>query len=139
MAAAQRKRWAAVQKVAATPGPPPVEAAKKKPRLSPEGLARIIAATKRRWAALRKAKAKTPVDVATPKAAAKKTKAAVSASTAAAKPAKRSGPKHATRKAVVVAKAARKRPAAGRATGKKGAAPSMPEAAAVNAVAPATE
>ena len=43
------------------------------------------------------------------------------------------------RKAVVVAKAARKRPAAGRATGKKGAAPSMPEAAAVNAVAPATE
>jgi hypothetical protein len=57
MAGAQRKRWAVVRKAkgaAATPAP--AKAAGKKRRLSPEGRARIVAATKRRRAALRKAK-----------------------------------------------------------------------------------
>jgi hypothetical protein len=50
-----RKRIAA-----ASPAPsakPAAAPAKKKRRLSPEGRARIIAATKKRWAAVRKAKA----------------------------------------------------------------------------------
>jgi hypothetical protein len=45
---------------AASPGlsaKPAAAPAKKKRRLSPEGRARIIAATKKRWAAVRKAKA----------------------------------------------------------------------------------
>jgi len=40
-----------------SPAPAAAKAARKR-RLSPEGRARIIAATKRRWAAVRKAKAK---------------------------------------------------------------------------------
>ena|ERR1035438_8349802 len=49
-APAQRKRWAAARKAkaAATATPAPAKAAKKKRRLSPEGRARIVAATKRR-------------------------------------------------------------------------------------------
>src|ERR1035441_5335599 len=47
------------RRMAAAAPPVPAQAAGKKRRLSPEGRARIIAATKRRWAALRKAKAKT--------------------------------------------------------------------------------
>jgi hypothetical protein len=45
---------------AASPAPsakPAAAPARKKRRLSPEGRARIIAATKKRWAAVRKAKA----------------------------------------------------------------------------------
>ena len=49
------------QRIAAhSPAPsvkPTAAPAKKKRRLSPEGRARIIAATKKRWAAVRKAKA----------------------------------------------------------------------------------
>lgn len=46
MAAAQRKRWAAARKAnAAATTPAPAKAAKKKRRLSPDGRARIIAAT----------------------------------------------------------------------------------------------
>ena len=58
MAAAQRKRWGAARKAKADAAatPPPAKAAKKKRRLSPEGLARIIAATKRRWAKARRMK-----------------------------------------------------------------------------------
>ena len=50
IAAAQRRRWAALK--ASQPAPK-----KAKRRLSAEGRARIIAATKKRWAAYRKAKA----------------------------------------------------------------------------------
>src|ERR1017187_1581522 len=64
MAAAQKKRWAAVRRAEAEVAAAPPKA--KKRHLSPEGRARIIAATKRRWAALRKAKAAK----AAPKAAA---------------------------------------------------------------------
>jgi hypothetical protein len=46
----RRKRWAAARKVAAAPAP--AKAARKKRRPSPEGVPRIIAATKRRWAEL---------------------------------------------------------------------------------------
>jgi hypothetical protein len=49
-AAAQTKRWAAARKpkvAAATPVP--AKAARKKRRLSPEGRARIVAATKMHW------------------------------------------------------------------------------------------
>jgi hypothetical protein len=56
MAAAQEKRWAVARKSkadAAAP-PAPAKAAKKKRRLSPEGRARIIAATKRRWTKARR-------------------------------------------------------------------------------------
>ena len=42
---------------AASSAKPTAAPAKKKRRLSPEGRARIIAATKKRWAAVRKAKA----------------------------------------------------------------------------------
>ena len=42
---------------AAPAAKPAAAPAKKKRRLSPEGRARIIAATKKRWAAVRKAKA----------------------------------------------------------------------------------
>lgn len=53
IAAAQRKRWAALK--AATSEP-----AKPKRKLSAAGRARIIAATKARWAAFRRAKAQKP-------------------------------------------------------------------------------
>src|SRR5437867_2385506 len=52
VAAAQRKRWAALKKGLATSAP-----AKKKRRISAAGRARIIAATKKRWAEFRAKKA----------------------------------------------------------------------------------
>jgi hypothetical protein len=58
MAATQRKRWAAARKPKAAATPASAQAAGKKRRLTPEGRARIIAATKRRWAALGTVKAK---------------------------------------------------------------------------------
>jgi hypothetical protein len=51
MALAQKARWAAIKGTSpATPKP-----AKPKRRISPEGMKRIIAATKKRWAAKRAA------------------------------------------------------------------------------------
>jgi hypothetical protein len=67
--------------------------------LSPEGRARIIAATKRRWAALRKAKAAE----AAPKAAAHAVKPAAA----------RKRPAQTTKPAIVAKKAAR-RPSSGK-------------------------
>jgi hypothetical protein len=67
MAIAQKKRWAAIKGVAHAEPPAPKEAPKPKRRMSKEGLARIVAATKKRWAAVRAAKAQQQ------KAAAKKT------------------------------------------------------------------
>jgi hypothetical protein len=59
MPAASRKRWAALRNagVASAATPVPAKAARKKRRLSAERRARIVAATKGRWAAVRKAKA----------------------------------------------------------------------------------
>jgi len=78
-----RKRIGAGAPAAAisTAGPVP-----KKRRFSPKGRARIIAAVRKRWAAVRKAKAEAAMKVATPKPAAKGTKPAVAATTTAAKP-----------------------------------------------------
>lgn len=50
VAAAQRKRWAALKKTSATP-------VKAKRKMSAAGRKRIIAATRKRWAAWRAAKA----------------------------------------------------------------------------------
>ena len=57
MAEAQRKRWAAIKEssVSQAKAAPAKEA---KRHLSPEGRRRIIAATKKRWAAVRKAQAR---------------------------------------------------------------------------------
>ena len=55
IAAAQRKRWAAVRK---SQSQGKAEAAPKKRKLSAAGRRAIIAATKKRWAAVRKAAAK---------------------------------------------------------------------------------
>ena len=57
IAAAQRKRWAAIRKAKAQP-------AKPKRKLSAAGRRAIIAATKKRWAAVRKAAAKKTKPVA---------------------------------------------------------------------------
>jgi hypothetical protein len=123
IAAAQGIRRAARKAKAAAATTAPAKAARKKRRLSPEGRARIIAATKRQWAALREGKAKAKaagksavrgLKRAAQRVAAKKSKSAV-------------GP----RRAAVRAKAAPRRPAAGRAQGGQAAAPAMAEAAAV--------
>jgi hypothetical protein len=52
IAAAQRRRWAAVKKAKAKPEKP-------RRKLSAAGRKAIVAATKKRWAAVRKAKGKT--------------------------------------------------------------------------------
>ena len=57
IAEAQRKRWAASKKAAEPSAPATPEAPKPKRRISKAGLARIIAATKERWARVRAAKA----------------------------------------------------------------------------------
>jgi hypothetical protein len=57
IAEAQRKRWAASKKAAEPSAPAAPEAPKPKRRISKAGLARIIAATKERWARVRAAKA----------------------------------------------------------------------------------
>lgn len=46
MALAQKERWA---KMSEPPAPTKLKPAKPKRRISPEGMARIIAATKKRW------------------------------------------------------------------------------------------
>jgi hypothetical protein len=84
MAAAQKKRWAAIRNAKAEVAAAPPKA--KKRHLSPEGLARIIAATKRRWATLRKAKAAKAAPKPAAKAAAKTTKPAIVAKKAARRP-----------------------------------------------------
>jgi hypothetical protein len=73
MALAQKKRWAAIKGGAEPPAPK--EAPKPKRRISKEGLARIVAATKKRWAAVRAAKAQQE-KAARKKVAVKKPKAA---------------------------------------------------------------
>jgi hypothetical protein len=57
IAEAQRKRWVASKKAAEPSAPAIPEAPKPKRRISKAGLARIIAATKERWARVRAAKA----------------------------------------------------------------------------------
>lgn len=67
IAAAQKLRWAKVHAAKAKPAPvaklaakavvKAVKPAKKKGKISPEGMANIIAATKARWAKIRAAKA----------------------------------------------------------------------------------
>jgi hypothetical protein len=64
MALAQKARWAKIKNESEPPAP--AEAPKAKRKMSKEGLARIIAATKERWARVRAAKAQQE------KAAAKK-------------------------------------------------------------------
>jgi len=64
MALAQKARWA---KIKGESEPAPEKAPKAKRKISKEGLARIVAATKKRWAAVRAAKAQQQ------KTAAKKT------------------------------------------------------------------
>lgn len=49
MAAAQKARWAGVKGESETPAPPVPEPPKPKHRITPEGMKRIIAATKKRW------------------------------------------------------------------------------------------
>jgi hypothetical protein len=92
IAAGQKKRWAAFHKGNKAVAVPDVPKAKR--RISEEGLKRIIAATKKRWAAKRAAAAK-PEPVAAKKAAVKK--AAVE--TARAKAAKKVAAKAAVPKA----------------------------------------
>jgi len=70
MALAQKSRWAKIKGETAPPAPAPAPA-KPQRRISPEGMKRIIAATKKRWR-LQKAAAKA---VSAKKAAPKKAKA----------------------------------------------------------------
>jgi hypothetical protein len=79
MAIAQKKRWAASKGVADVEPPAPKEAPKPKRRISKEGLARIVAATKKRWAAVRVAKAQQQKAAAKKSATKKAKKAAVTA------------------------------------------------------------
>lgn len=57
MAAAQKARWAKLRGESEPPAPATPKRPKPKRRISKEGLARIVAATKKRWAAVRAAKA----------------------------------------------------------------------------------
>ena len=62
MKAAQQLRWAKIRGEAApatAPAAPKTEKPKAKRQISPEGIARIIAATKKRWAAKRAADKKS--------------------------------------------------------------------------------
>jgi hypothetical protein len=77
MALAQKARWA---KVRGESEAAQKEAPKSKRKISKEGLARIVAATKKRWAAVRAAKAQQ--DKATAKKTAKKKAAKTKASNA---------------------------------------------------------
>jgi len=104
-----RKRIGGVAPVAAAPAVAP---AKKKRRLSAEGRARIVAATKKRWAAVRKAKAE--------------------AAAAASKPAKAAPARAKKRAKAAPKKAAVKRPLARKAK----AAPPVTEPAAAGAPQP---
>jgi hypothetical protein len=55
MAMAQKARWAKIKGESEPSAPTKPEAPKPKRRISKEGMARIIAATKKRWAAIHKA------------------------------------------------------------------------------------
>jgi hypothetical protein len=57
MALGQKARWARIRGEAEPPAPDTVVAPKTKRRISKEGMARIIAATKKRWAAVKAAQA----------------------------------------------------------------------------------
>jgi hypothetical protein len=59
MALGQKARWAKSRGEAEPPAPDTVIAPKTKRRISKEGMARIIAATKKRWAAVKAAQAKS--------------------------------------------------------------------------------
>jgi hypothetical protein len=73
MSEGQRKRWSASKGVPESPSTPVTpEPAKPKRHISEEGMKRIIAATKKRWAAKRAAAKKAPTKAAAKKAAAKK-------------------------------------------------------------------
>ena len=93
---AQRARWARIKGESETPAPVTKEAPKAKRQISAEGIKRIIAATKKRWA-LKRAADKAALEMAEAKKAARK-KAAVPA-----KVVKKSAP---IKKAVPVHKAA---------------------------------
>ena len=73
MAMAQKARWARIKGESEPPAPAKPEAPKPKRRISKEGMARIIAATKKRWrlqkAAAKAAKKSAPVKKAAKKAA----------------------------------------------------------------------
>ena len=69
MAMAQKARWARIKGESEPPAPAKPEAPKPKRRISKEGMARIIAATKKRWR-LQKAAAKAPPAKAAKKSAA---------------------------------------------------------------------
>jgi len=84
MKQAQQLRWARIKgeaEPAAPPAPPKTEKPKAKRQISPEGIARIIAATKKRWAAKRAAEKasakKAPTKTAGSTKATKKTARAV--------------------------------------------------------------
>jgi histone H1/5 len=81
MALAQKARWAKIKNEAEPPAP--AEAPKAKRKMSKEGLARIIAATKKRWR-LQKAAAKAAAKKAPPKKTAVNTLAAKKTAPAAA-------------------------------------------------------
>src|ERR1035441_3248372 len=72
MAMAQKARWAKIKGESEPPAPAKPEATKPKRRISKEGMAKIIAATKKRWR-LQKAAAKAAKKSAPVKKAAKKT------------------------------------------------------------------
>jgi hypothetical protein len=57
MALGQKARWARMRGEAEPPAPDTAIAPKTKRRISKEGMARIIAATKKRWAAVKAAQA----------------------------------------------------------------------------------
>ena len=87
MALAQKARWAKASGESEPPQPAAAsKSAQPKRRISKEGMARIIAATKKRWAAVRAAKAQQE------KAAAKKTVAKKAAKTSPIKRARRITP-----------------------------------------------
>ena len=79
IAAAQRKRWAALKRIQAGQEKP-----KAKRKLSAAGRKAIIAATKKRWAAVRAAKSKAAAKPKARKAAAKPKKTATQETAAAA-------------------------------------------------------
>jgi hypothetical protein len=59
IAAAQRARWAKIRVESKPAAPATAKATKPKRRISPEGLKRIVAATKKRWRLQRAAQAKS--------------------------------------------------------------------------------
>jgi len=71
MALAQKVRWARIHGEAATPAPVTKEAPKPKRQISPEGIKRIIAATKKRWR-LKRAADQAALEQAEAKKAARK-------------------------------------------------------------------